>query len=139
MAKFHGTNWTFKLFFGFVNLNNKRKMSNVSFRKVIVLPTKKRLFPSTYPHMNLNICYFSLANPTFIILYTSMNFSIMFEHFGQGIKPQRTIWALVIFGVGSVTFSVTFHPFGFSGPKGTSPHLTIHPLIIWGFKTEVCH
>ena len=93
---------------------------------------------TTYPHMNLNIRYFSLTNSTFIILDTSMNFSIMFEHFGQGIKPQRTIWALVIFGIWSVAFSMSFHPFWFPRPKGTSSHVTIHPLIIWGFEAKVC-
>ena len=59
-------------------------------------PSKKRSpVEYNYPHMRLYVRHFSSTDSTFVVLDTSMLFSVMFEQFGQGEEFEMAIRTFV--------------------------------------------
>ena len=50
---------------------------------VLLRLIKKVSQNESYPHMNLYVSDFSLTDSTLVVLDPSVNFAVMFEHFGK--------------------------------------------------------
>ena len=50
---------------------------------VLLRLIKKVCQNESYPHMNLYVSDFSLTDSTLVVLDPSVNFAVMFEHFGK--------------------------------------------------------
>lgn len=83
-----------------------------------------------YPHMNLNVSDFCIANSTLVVLHTGVHHAVVFEHLGQGVKPLGTIGTLIMLSIRYVAPSVSDHPLRFPGPEDTASLLAVDPLVI---------
>ncbi len=92
-----------------------------------------------YPHVNLDIRDLSLTNSAFVVFDSSVDFAVVFEHFGQRIKSQWAIWAFVVLSVRSVALPVPNHAFRLTRPKRTSSYVTVEPLVVGRLDTKLCH
>ena len=97
--------------------------------------------------MRLYVRNFSSTNSTFVVLDTSMLFSVMFEQFGQGeefemairtfVAPLVAATALQWRGLEAVAQFVPFHSPRFWRPKGAAGNVTKHPFTLINVRTTL--
>jgi len=86
--------------------------------------------------VDLDIRDFGIADSALVILDPGVNLSIVLQHLGQGVEPERAVRALIVFLIFDVTLQVPFHPARLACPEGAAKLLAVDPTVVGVRKVE---